>query len=352
MSAAVDRKRALAPLRDLTGAAEAILSVQQADGAVPWFEHGPWDPWNHAECVMALAVMGEAAAARAGLDYLQASQQRDGSWLGGYGNALPMDGRLKIARVAAPELKDANFIAYPAVAVWHGYRLSGDRKEAARRWPMVRAAIEFVLSLQHPEGDISWCAEAHGGPLDDAILAGNASIYGSLGCAIRLAELLNEPSRAWREARARLGGAILCAPHRFDRAGQSRSGFAMDAYYPILAGVMPWMASLARLETKVAAFVEPGLGCRCVREEPWVTVAESSELAMAMVRLGRHGHAAALLDWQMAHRDSDGAFWMGWQTQEAIFWPQEKPTWTQAAVILATDALHGATPACGVLTAD
>ena len=352
MSAALDRSRAVAALRELSGAAETILAAQRKDGAIPWFEDGPWDPWNHAECVMALAVMGERAAARAGLDHLQAAQGRDGAWLGGYGNALPMDGRLKIARTAAPELKDANFIAYPAMAVWHDYRLTGDRKEAARRWPMVRAAIEFVLGLQHPEGDISWCAEAHGGPLDDAILAGNASIYASLGCAIRLAELLNEPSQGWREARARLRAAILCAPHRFDRTGESRAGFAMDAYYPILAGAMPWMASLARLETKVASFVEPGLGCRCVRGEPWVTVAESSELAMAMVRLGRHRHAAALLDWQMAHRDADGAFWMGWQTQEAIFWPQEKPTWTQAAVILATDALHGATPACGVLTAD
>ena len=42
---------------------------------------------------------------------IQATQAPDGSWLGGYGNALPMEGRLKIARVAAPELKDANFMS-------------------------------------------------------------------------------------------------------------------------------------------------------------------------------------------------------------------------------------------------
>lgn len=352
MSAAVDRSRAIAALGELRGAARTIGAAQRSDGAIPWFEGGPWDPWNHAECVMALAVMGEAGAAGAGLDYLQGVQEADGSWLGGYGNALPMEGRLKIARIPAPELKDANFIAYPALAVWHGFRLTGDLKEARRRWPMVRAAIDFVLSLQHAEGDISWCAEAHGGPLDDAVLAGNASIFASLGAAIRLADLLGERSQAWRAARERLRTAILCAPQRFDRAGASRAGFAMDAYYPILAGVMPWMASLARLETRVAPFVQQGLGCRCVLGEPWITVAESSELAMALVRLGRHRHAQALLSWQMAHRDGDGAFWMGWQTTEAIFWPQEKPTWTQAAMILATDALHGATPACGVLTAD
>jgi hypothetical protein len=336
----------------LRGASDAILAAQLPGGAIPWFADGPWDAWNHAECVMALAVMGETAAARAGLDHLQQTQDPDGSWLGGYGNALPMDGPMRIARVAAPVLKDTNFIAYPAVAVWHGFRLTGDLAEARRRWPMVRAAIDFVLSVQHPDGDISWCAEAHGTGADDAVLAGNASIYASLGCALHLADLMGERQDAWRLARGRLRRAVLCAPHRFDRAGQDRSGFAMDAYYPILAGLTPAAAGLARLETKVAPFVRPGLGCLCVLDQPWVTTAESCELAMAMLRLGRRASAARLLDWQNAQRDSDGAFWMGWQFEEAIFWPQEKPSWTQAAVILATDALTAATPASGVLTAD
>lgn len=339
-------------LSALRGACASILSTQLSDGSIPWFTGGPWDAWNHAESVMALGVMGEAGAARAGLDFLQEMQGADGSWLGGYGNALPMDGPMRIARVAAPVLKDTNFIAYPAVAVWHGFRLTGDLAEARRRWPMVRAAIDFVLAQQHPDGDISWCAEAHGSGIDDAVLAGNASIYASLGCALHLADLMGEPQDGWRLARGRLRRAVLCAPERFDRAGQDRSGFAMDAYYPILAGLTPAAAGLARLETKVAPFVRPGLGCLCVIDQPWVTTAESCELAMAMLRLGRRASAATLLNWQNAQRDEDGSYWMGWQFEEAIFWPQEKPSWTQAAVILATDALNAATPASGVLTAD
>ena len=113
-----------------------------------------------------------------------------------------------------------------------------------------------------------------------------------------------------------------------------------------------YQAGLARLETKVAPFVRPGLGCLCVIDQPWVTTAESCELAMAMLRLGRRASAATLLDWQNAQRDADGAYWMGWQFEEAIFWPQEKPSWTQAAVILAADAVHAVTSASGVLTAD
>ena len=346
---AVSADPALSALR---GACASILGVQLPDGSIPWFADGPWDAWNHAESVMALAVMGEAGAARAGLDFLQETQGADGSWLGGYGNALPMDGPMRIARVAGPKLKDSNFIAYPAVAVWHGYRLTGDLAAARARWPMVKAAIHFVLSLQHPEGDISWCAEAHGLSNDDAVLAGNASIYASLGCALRLADLVDDPQPPWLLARARLRRAILCAPRRFDRAGQDRSGFAMDAYYPILAGVTAFAAGLARVETKVAPFVRAGLGCRCVLDQPWVTTAESCELAMAMLRLNRHDSARRLLDWQSAQRDTDGGYWMGWQYDMAIHWPLEKPSWTQAAVILATDAVFGLTPASDVLIRD
>ena len=35
---------------------------------------------------------------------------------------------------------------------------------------------------------------------------------------------------------------------------------------------------IREIRTKVAEFVVEGKGCKCVEEEPWVTVAESSEL--------------------------------------------------------------------------
>lgn len=298
---------------------------------------------------MALGVMGELAAAQAGLDFLEAEQGGDGAWLGEYGNALPIVDHDRIARTKAAAVKDTNFIAYPAVAVWRLYQLTGDADSARSRWPMVRAAIDVVLACQHAEGDISWCVEIHGRQGDDAILAGCASIYASLGCAIALADLAGDPRPDWVAARDRLRLAMLRRPDRFDRRGQGQADFAMDAYYPILAGVMPYAAALARLETRLPPFIESGLGCRCVLTEPWVTVAESCELAIALLRVGRRAQAARLLDWQTTRRDADGAFWMGWQFQEAIVWPLEKPSWTQAAAILATDALHEATPGWAVL---
>ncbi len=346
---AVAARRPAAPLAALSGAARAILETQSADGAIAWFAEGPWDAWNHGECLMALTVMGEREAALRGFAYLAATQEPSGAWLCAYGNALPMDGRDRIARVAAPKVRDTNFAAYPATALWHCFRATGDIDGARRWWPMARAGLAFAVACQSEAGDISWCGEAHGGPGDDAVLAGCASIHASLGCGLALAELLGDPQPAWRPARRRLAAAIAARPERFDRGGADRSGFAMDWYYPALAGGLAAGIAARRIDGGWPRFVEPGRGCRCVASEPWATVAESAELAMTLVRLGRRREAADLLDWQDAHRDADGAWWMGWQFAEAIPWPLEKPAWTQAAMILARDALHEITPATRVL---
>jgi hypothetical protein len=346
---AVAAVRAGDPLAALGGAARAILETQTRDGAIPWFEDGPWDAWNHGECLMALGVMGEREAAAKGFAFLAEAQEPSGAWLCGYGNALPMDGRDRIARVAAPEVRDTNFAAYPATALWHHARLAGSLEGVRPWWPTARAGLAFAIACQHDEGDISWCGEAHGGPDDDAVLAGCASIHASLGHGLALAALLGDPQPAWRAARRRLGAAIAARPERFDRQGADRSGFAMDWYYPVLAGALGAADGAGRIDRGWPRFVEPGRGCRCVAGEPWATVAESAELAIALVRLGRRREAADLLDWQDAHRDADGAWWMGWQFAEAIPWPLEKPAWTQAAMILARDALHDISPAAGVL---
>lgn len=342
------RRNRLARRDPLQGALACMLEAQGRDGAIPWFDNGPWDPWNHGECVMALFVSGEFGPASAGLEALAARQGEDGAWLGEYGNVLPMADRTHLARTATPAFRDTNFAAYCAVVVWHAYVLTGEAAIVRRYWPMVRAAIDFVVGLQHPKGDISWSQEAHLTDADDAVRAGCGSIYKSLECALRLGQLVGETPAGWVAARAALAQALCARPERFDRR-QDRSVFAMDWYYPVLGGAVRGEAALTRLDAGWDRFVAPNLGCRCVADQPWATVAESCELAMALISVGRRQAAADVLNWQDAHRDVDGAYWMGWQFEEAIVWPEERPTWTQAAAILAHDALFDWTPAAGVL---
>lgn len=332
-----------AHLAVMAAPAARIQKIQTGDGRIAWFEGGPWDPWNHVECAMALTAMGVHDAAAAAFDHLAATQRPDGAWLGEYGNTLPMVDRDYISREPAPAFLDTNFCAYPAVGVLHYSLATGDLARTRAWWPMVRDAIEFVLSLQRGDGTVSWSFEALGTDDDDALLAGNASIAKSLECAIRLARSLGEDATRWIAVREVLVHMLRYRPAAFDRKGKG-TRFAMDWYYPVLSGALPKDAAKSRLDAGWETFVHPEFGCRCVSDEPWVTVAETAELAMALISVSDHGRASDFLKSLDTLRDASGAYWMGWQYAEQTVWPKEAPAWTQAAVILAVDALHGAGP--------
>jgi hypothetical protein len=97
--------------------------------------------------------------------------------------------------------------------------------------------------------------------------------------------------------------------------------------------------SRARLAERWDEFVEEGLGSRCVSDEPWVTVAESCELVMALLAAGDHARAVQLYSWLHQWRLDDGSYWTGYQLVLDIMWPEEIPTWTAGAILLAADAL-------------
>ncbi|MDF1643416.1 MAG: hypothetical protein P1U80_04455 [Pseudomonadales bacterium] len=57
-----------------------------------------------------------------------------------------------------------------------------------------------------------------------------------------------------------------------------------------------------------------------------------------------------LFSWLHQYRCNDGAYWTGYQYQLDLLWPNEQPTWTAGAVLLAADALCDATPASKIFT--
>ena len=115
----------------------------------------------------------------------------------------------------------------------------------------------------------------------------------------------------------------------------------MDWYYPILCGVITGEAGIKRYQLKEEEFIVEGMGCKCVVEEPWVTIAESSELVMALARLGEIKRAQEIFSWLHQWKDpKDNLYWTGYVYPDKAFWPIEKPTWTAAAVLLAADTLY------------
>jgi len=332
------------------GAVDRILELQRDNGSIPWFDGGVFDPWNHTEAAMGLVVAGHIKEARKAFQYLADYQQADGSWWAQYGSAVPMENSKYEGDGDEKYVRDTNFTAYIATGVWHYYLTTGDLQFLKDNWPIVRKAMEFVLSWQHEEGDVRWAADDPLSPEDDALITGCSSIYKSLECAVHIAQALGEPYEDWFHARARLGNALRTKPERFDRTWESKSDFSMDWYYPVLAGVFEGNQARARLASLWDTFVSEGNGCRCVISQPWVTVAEACELTMALLAAGQPEKAKELYSWQHQWRDDSGAYWMGYQYEMNTPWPVERPAWTAGAVLLAADALVHATPAHHLFT--
>ena len=340
------------------GARRQILDAQRADGAIAWFVGGLVDPWNHLEAAMGLNCLGERAAAERAFEFLFASQLADGSWHGQMGNALPIDEATEaFVRTPSdlPQIRDTNHIAYIATAALHHHLLHRDQKFLRRAWPVLVRAMEFVLAHQSPHGDIRWAADDKATPEDDALLSGCASIYKSLASALVLADEVGEGrtrTARWHAAWVQLGDALRTKPHRFDRGWESKAGFSMDWYYPILAGAVEGAAARARLAARWSRFVVEGAGCLCVAHEPWVTLAETAELVLALMRMGERAKAEQMLGWLHQWRNEDGTYYMGRQMRLNRFWPMELPPWTAGAVILATDAVLEFSPAHHFFSAD
>jgi hypothetical protein len=166
-------------------------------------------------------------------------------------------------------------------------------------------------------------------------------MYSSLRCAIMLAEYLAEPQPDWELAASQLGHAVACHPEAF----ADKSRFSMDWYYPVLGGPVRGQAAADRLARGWDTYVVPDLGVRCVSDQPWVTAAETAELAITLDAVGDQGRALELLDQIQLLRDPGGAYWTGWQFQTKRHFPHEQSSYTGAAMVLAADTLCGATAA-------
>ncbi|HEV2371254.1 MAG TPA: prenyltransferase [Streptosporangiaceae bacterium] len=318
---------------DVLATGRSIAARQQPDGAIGWPD-GHTDAWNHTECAMALSVVGLSGPARRAYEWLRRSQRTDGSW----------PKRTEPGGEVSDASTDSNQAAYVAVGVWHEYLLTGDMAFVRAMWPAVVQALGFVLDLQAPRGEVLWERHAGGQAGGYALLTGCSSIYQSLRCGGWLADLVGEPQPDWELAADQLGHVVACHPEAF----ADKSQFSMDWYYPVLAGPLRGPRALDRLADGWPEFVVDGLGVRCILPEPWVTGAETCELVMALDAVGERSRAVELFTKVQHLRDTDGAYWTGWQYVNKAHFPAERSTWTAAAVILAADALSQATGAAAL----
>ncbi len=310
--------------------AQSIVDLQLPTGMIQWYPDGHADPWNHVETAMALSTCGFVAEAEAAYQWLVDLQRPDGSWHNYYTADGIEDSKL-----------DSNCIAYLATGVWHHFLATDDLDFLARLWPTVQAAVDFVLGLQTKRGEIIWARHPDGNPWSYALLTGSSSISHSLDCATRIAEALGHDRPDWISSRARLVDVIANHPEAFE----PKARWAMDWYYPVLAGAVGGDEAKKMLADGWDDFVMIDKGVRCVSDRPWVTAAETCECVIAHVAAGELDKATQLFEWTLPLRDADGAYFTGLVFPELVFFPdRERSSYTAAAVVLAADALDATNP--------
>ncbi|MDZ7675558.1 MAG: hypothetical protein U5K30_10875 [Acidimicrobiales bacterium] len=321
---------------EVVATAEAIADWQLPSGMIPWFPGGHSDAWNHVEAAMALDIGGHRREAERAYDWLLGLQRPDGAWHQYY--IVGDDGSLEVEE----DKLDANVCAYVATGAYHHYLRHKDSGFLETVWPMVEGAIDFVLDLQTPRGEILWARHPDGDPWTFALLTGSSSISHSLRCAIALAREVGHDRPDWEQSSTALSRVVATMPDAF----APKHRWAMDWYYPVLAGVLAGETGRNHLEARYETFAADDKGVRCVSDRPWITTAETCECAMAYLSVGMEDRARELFAHAQTQRLDDGRYWTGIVYPQEVHFPaEETSTYSAAAVLLCVEALAGASPA-------
>jgi len=329
-------QRATTSTIDVPAMADFIAGLQKPNGEIPWSRGGKTDPWDHVESAMGLSVAGRFREAERAYEWMAATQFPDGSWWSATRDGVPED-----------KTKDSNVSSYIAVGVYHHYLITGDAGFLRRLWPTFEAGVDYAVGLQAATGEIQWAKNSEGIVDPMALLTGSSSVFMSLKCAIAIAEILGKRRTDWAVALEKLGEAIRHRPNLFN---MMKARFSMDWYYPVLCGAVTGDEAHKRIDRSWDKFVVPGWGIRCVSDQPWVTTAEASELVLALMAMGDRDRATIVYNWIVDKRYDDGSYWMGVTFPDGVIWPEERTSWTAAAVLLAHDALHEITPASRIFS--
>lgn len=327
--------RTTAPLRQtsftLEQTAQTILDIQLPSGEIPWHIGGKTDPWDHIEAAMGLCVAGYVPEARKAYLWLAENQLADGSWYAAYRNGVPED-----------LTREANHAAYISVGLLQYLLITHDMGFVKKLWPTLRSALDFVVGLQAPGGEIHWAISPEDRVDPMALLTGSCSIYQSLKCGLFIAHRLGYALSRWEKALQQLETAIRTKPHHFN---MTKSRFSMDWFYPILCGALTGYDAQQRIHRHWKKFVVEGQGVKCVSDQPWVTIAESAEFCLALHAMGNHRLSEIVFSWIVEKRDDDGGYWCGYTYPDMTIWPEERMSWTNGVVLMAADAVYGLTTA-------
>ena len=316
--------------------ARFISGLQKESGDIPWHIEGKTDPWDIVETIMGLNIGKCFDESYRAFEWMKRMQNPDGSWYSSYINGIPGD-----------RTCETHMAAYISVGLFHTWLMNKDTVFLNKMWPTMKKGINYAIGLQAKGGEIYWAKSPEGNVDPMSLLAGSSSIFMSLKCALAIAGILGKRKISWEHSFDKLGKSIRENTHNYN---VSKSRFSMYWFYPILSGALTGKKANNRIEKYWNKYVIDGQGVRCVSDEPWVTIAETSELVIALHGMGRIEIAKIVFSWIQDKVYKDSTFWCGYTYPDIVIWPEEKISWTNAVVLLAADAIYSFTPASGLFS--
>ena len=309
----------------------AIASLQRENGDIPWHLDGKTDPWDLVESAMGLNIGGDTQGACRAFQWMADRQNADGSWYSAYKDSQPED-----------RTRESHMASYLAVGLLHTHLITGELAPVKPFWEAMERGIEFALDLQTETGEIYWAKSPEGKADPMSLLSGSSSIFMGLKSALTLAHLMDRPRPAWERAWEKLGHSIRENLHAYN---MSKSRFSMYWFYPILCGAIQAEKAEDRIQKYWNKYIIEGQGARCVSDQPWVTIAETCELVLALDAMGDTDKAKIVFSWIQDRVYEDKSFWCGYTYPDMVIWPEEKISWTNAVALMAADAIYELTPA-------
>ncbi len=308
-----------------------ILTLQRKSGDIPWHSDGKTDPWDLVETAMGLNIGKQINASNQVFEWLKNMQNSDGSWYSSYINGKPED-----------KTCETHMAAYISVGLFHTWLINKDIKFLESYWTTMEKGINYAISMQTSTGEIYWAKSPEGKIDKMSLLTGSSSIFMSLKCALAIADILGRQKISWEKAFQKLGISLKDNIHNYN---VSKSRFSMYWFYPILSGAITGKKANRRIEKQWNKYVIEGQGVRCVSDQPWVTIAETCELVLALYGMGCVKKARIVFSWIQDRIYEDKTYWCGYTYPDMVIWPEEKISWTNAVVLMAADALYSLTPA-------
>ncbi len=309
--------------KDLESAKNWIISNQSSDGAIYWDEKGKCDAWDHCECLIALAIFEEWEAFDKGIDWVLSNINSEGLIYSEFNFNKP-----------SKDFFEAHHAAYIFLPLLQRYLIDGKKEYLKKISNQLRTIYGGMKSFKDNDGYFYWAKNTEG-------YADNSLITAS--CSVELSR------RAYKYISEVIGSTFsdnddflnreMLGSEKFNRDGIDRSRFSMDSYYPLLCGY----GNKSDVTRLLKDFYIEELGIKCVIEEPWVTLAESSESVIALIKSGEVDAAHKIFSDIIKLKNKDGIFPTGYQYKLDIFWPEENSTWTNAVVIMAADCLFDLT---------